>query len=214
MTRTRIITFGLLLAAGMPLLAAAADPGAPAAAAPPVSGTVQSVTGQSLQLRTADLQQASVTLTPQTRIVKTVPAKLSELHNGDFIGTTAETRDGKLVSTEVHIFAEALRGTGEGHYPWNQPNTTMTNGAVATMTNGAIATQTQGTAAPGAGISSLTVTYKGGQQSVQVPASTPVTRIDLASVAEVKAGARVTVFGRPQADGSLAADMLSIAPGP
>ncbi|HEV7631339.1 MAG TPA: DUF5666 domain-containing protein [Steroidobacteraceae bacterium] len=205
MNRTRLISLGLaLVTACAPLLATAAAP-----AAPPVSGTIQSVADGSLQLRTADMQQARVTLSPQTRIVKTVPAKLTELRSGDFIGTTAETRDGKLVSTEVHVFAEALRGTGEGHYPWNQPNTTMTNGAVATMTNGNVAQK-----GDAAGNTSLTVTYKGGQQNVMVPASTPVTRIDMAAPSDLKAGARVTVFGRPQADGSLAADMLSIAPGP
>jgi Cu/Ag efflux protein CusF len=202
---SRGFTLGFALTATclVPLAAGAAAP-----AAAPVSGTIVSVSAGSLQLRTVDLEQARVILGPQTRIVKTVPAKLTELHSGDFIGTTAETRDGKLVSTEVHVFAEALRGTGEGHYPWSQPNTTMTNGAVATMTNGSAAPRTDA-----AGNTSLTVTYKGGQQTVTVPATTPVTRIDMATAADLKAGARVTVFGQLQADGSLAADMLSIMPG-
>ncbi len=231
MNRTRLISLGLVLIAicGLPLVACAPTPAPAPAPAPapepapppaaeaappatpapaPVTGTVQSVSDGSLQLRTADMQQARVTLSPQTRIVKTVPAKLTDVRSGDFIGTTAETRDGKLVSTEVHIFAEALRGTGEGHYPWNQPNTTMTNGAVATMTNGNVAKSDATT-----GATSLTVTYKGGQQDVTVPASTPVTRIDMAAPADLKAGSRVTVFGRPKADGRIAADMLSIAPG-
>ncbi|MEP7312027.1 MAG: hypothetical protein ABI859_05555 [Pseudomonadota bacterium] len=210
MNRSRLIPLALVLGLAftavsvLPLVATAAAP-----AAPPVSGTVVSVAAGVLQLRTADMQQARITLTPQTRIVKSVPAKLTELRSGDFIGTTAETRDGKLVSTEVHVFAEALRGTGEGHYPWNQPNTTMTNGAVATMTNGSAAPRTDA-----AGNISLTVTYKGGQQTVSVPATTPVTRIDMASPADLKPGARITAFGEPQADGTFAAAMLSIAPGP
>ena len=32
---------------------------------------------------------------------------------------------------EVHIFPEAMRGTGEGHYPWDlRPQSTMTNANV------------------------------------------------------------------------------------
>jgi hypothetical protein len=33
----------------------------------------------------------------------------------------------------IHIFLEAMRGTGEGHRPWGlRPGTTMTNAAVET----------------------------------------------------------------------------------
>jgi hypothetical protein len=40
--------------------------------------------------------------------------------------------DGTQKAVEVHVFEESLRGTGEGHYPWDlMPNSTMTNGAVA-----------------------------------------------------------------------------------
>jgi poly(3-hydroxybutyrate) depolymerase len=196
-----------ILIAHVAVAALAAEP-----AAPPVTGTIQSIATDSLQLRTADLQEVRVTLSPQTRVVKTVAATLNDVHQGDFIGTTALERDGKRVSTEVHIFAEALRGTGEGHYPWNQPDTTMTNGAVATMTNGAVARAAAGGKAKN--VTSLTVTYKGGEQTVQVPADTPVTRIDTASAADLQVGGRVTVFGRPQPDDTFAADMLSIAPAP
>ena len=37
------------------------------------------------------------------------------------------------MALEVHVFAEDLRGTAEGHYPWdlvNEPNT-MTNATIA-----------------------------------------------------------------------------------
>ena len=180
-------------------LIVAAEP----AASPPVNGTIQAVKHGSLRLRTPDLQQVKIILGDQTRIVNTRKATLAELKGGDFIGTTAETRDGKLVATEVHIFAEALRGTGEGHYPWNQPNTTMTNGAVQTMTNGAVAQQ-----GSTGGALTITVTYKGGEQQVQVPATVAVTRLEIGKRSLLKRGRQVTAFGRGQPDGSLAADML------
>jgi hypothetical protein len=37
----------------------------------------------------------------------------------------------------VHIFPEAMRGTGEGHRPWDlMPSSTMTNATVAQMVKG------------------------------------------------------------------------------
>jgi hypothetical protein len=38
---------------------------------------------------------------------------------------------GSLSALEVHIFPEAMRGTGEGHYSWDlRPKSTMTNTSV------------------------------------------------------------------------------------
>ncbi len=39
--------------------------------------------------------------------------------------------DGTQKAVEIHIFPEAMRGTGEGHRPWDlMPNSTMTNATV------------------------------------------------------------------------------------
>jgi hypothetical protein len=39
--------------------------------------------------------------------------------------------DGSQKAIEVHIFPEAMRGTGEGHYAWDlQADSTMTNANV------------------------------------------------------------------------------------
>src|SRR5258708_4863480 len=48
---------------------------------------------------------------------------------GVFVGITAMPQpDGTQKAVEIHIFPEALRGTGEGHRPWDlMPNSTMTN---------------------------------------------------------------------------------------
>ncbi|WP_252721386.1 hypothetical protein, partial [Acinetobacter baumannii] len=46
--------------------------------------------------------------------------ELSAIAPGSFIGTAAEPGpDGQLQALEVLVFPEALRGTGEGHYPWD-----------------------------------------------------------------------------------------------
>jgi hypothetical protein len=198
----RVAGFALVLTA---TAATAAAPAAPA----PVAGTVMTVANGSLQLRTTQMQQVTVALGPQTRVVETVNLSMADVKSGDFLGTTASPKDGRLVASEVHVFDEALRGTGEGHYPWTQPGSTMTNGSVATMTNGAVTTQ--GAAAGGADVV-LTVTYKGGQQQVTVPPGTPVTRVKVVDATRLATGQRVTVFGTPRDEKTLDANLISLTP--
>lgn len=204
--KSPFVVVALSLFAGV--TAYAAQPPAPA----PVSGTIVSVAKDTVQLRTTEMQQITVAVGAQTRVVDTVNITLADIKSGDFLGTTASPVDGKLIASEVHVFDEALRGTGEGHYPWTQPGSTMTNGAVATMTNGAVTTQ--GTARKDDVGLTMTVTYKGGQQTVTVPRGTPVTRVAVVDASRLKAGTRVTVFGTPKGETTLEANLISLTPPP
>jgi hypothetical protein len=58
-----------------------------------------------------------------------VKAPLSDIKQNSFIGVTGMPQaDGSQKAVEIHIFPEAMRGTGEGHRPWDlMPNSTMTN---------------------------------------------------------------------------------------
>src|SRR4029453_14485240 len=67
-----------------------------------------------------------------------------------------------MSALEVHIFPEAMRGTGEGHYPWDlRPQSTMTNANVEQVVT-AVDGQT------------LTLKYKDGEKKIFVPADTPI----------------------------------------
>ena len=45
---------------------------------------------------------------------------MSDIKDNSFVGITAMAQpDGTIKAVEVHVFAEPLRGTGEGHYPWD-----------------------------------------------------------------------------------------------
>ena len=60
------------------------------------------------------------------------PASLDDIKQGDYVGLTSIDAGGKRVAISAHIFAEDLRGTAEGHGPWDlvkEPNT-MTNATV------------------------------------------------------------------------------------
>src|SRR5262249_10542821 len=78
--------------------------------------------GEELTLRRAD----------RALVAAVVKASIADIKPGLYIGSGAMPQpDGSQKALEVHIFAESMRGTGEGHRPWDgAPNSTMTNGTV------------------------------------------------------------------------------------
>lgn len=83
---------------------------------------------------------------------------LSDIKQNSFVAVTAMPQpDGSLNAVEVHIFPESMRGTGEGHYPWDlQPQSTMTNANVEQVVS-AVDGRT------------LTLKYKDGEKKITVP---------------------------------------------
>ena len=102
--------------------------------APPVRvrGTIERIDGSIYVVKARDGAELKVTLADNPQIAGMVKASLSDIKQGSFVGVTAMPQaDGSLSALEVHIFTEAMRGTGEGHYPWDlRPQSTMTNANV------------------------------------------------------------------------------------
>ena len=101
---------------------------------PPVRirGTIERVDGAIYVVKARDGAELKLTLADNPQIAGIIKASLSDIKKGSFVGVTAMPQaDGSLSALEVHIFPEAMRGTGEGHYPWDlQPKSTMTNANV------------------------------------------------------------------------------------
>jgi hypothetical protein len=95
-----------------------------------------------------------------------------------------------------------MRGTGEGHYPMTGPNTTMTNGNVEAVTGSVAQATTGGT--------TLNISYKGGQSTVEVPSNVSVTMMSVGKRSLLKPGTNVTVLARPNASGSLTANLIIV----
>ena len=71
-------------------------------------------------MRTRAGEERTVRLGPKTRFVLVVPATLADVKPGTFIGVAALPGEGsELKAMEVHIFPEAMRGTGEGFRPFD-----------------------------------------------------------------------------------------------
>ena len=95
-------------------------------------GTIERVDGQTLVVKSRDGADLRVVLASDAQIVGLTKASLSDIKQGSFVGVTGMPQpDGSQKAVEVHIFPEAMRGTGEGHRPWDlRPQSTMTNANV------------------------------------------------------------------------------------
>jgi hypothetical protein len=176
----------------------------------PVRGTLKSIGDTSLTVSTAT-GDVMVSISTPLDVYSRAPATLADVTDSSFVGVTSVAQpDGSQRATEIHIFPEPLRGTGEGSYPMQQSaaggtSNTMTNGTVSgsQMTNGtATAPQmTNGTISGKAG-KTLTVLYNGASRTIQVPANVSVTRI-APTQTRLTPGSNVVVMATKQPDGTL-----------
>jgi hypothetical protein len=113
---------------------------AASAQAPPVRirGTVQALDGQVLTVATKSNGAVRLALSDMTGINGLEAKSIADIGSNTFIGATAvKDAAGRWQATEIHIFPESMRGAGEGHYAWDLPDSSMTNGAVTGNTTGA-----------------------------------------------------------------------------
>ena len=110
-----------------------------------------------------DGSELKVLLADNGGVTAIVKASLSDIKQGSFVGVAGMPRaDGSQKAIEVLIFPEAMRGTGEGHYPWDvRPQSTMTNANVEQSVTGV-----DGQA--------LTLKYKDGEKKIIVPPEAPI----------------------------------------
>ncbi len=184
-----------------------------------IPGDVVALDGATLKVKTGSGQVVSVRLAKDARISARSAADLARIAPGYFIGTTAVAQaDGMLVASEVHIFPESMRGTGEGHRPMaTVPGSTMTNATVttvaaakpaaprSTMTNATVAD----VAATGGG-RRLTLKYKDGEKVVVVGDGVPVVMVEPGDASLLVPGAHVLVTATKELDGSLVTDRVSV----
>ena len=157
-----------------------------------VRGTIESIDGQTYAIKARDGADLKVELAANAQIAAVTKASLADIKQGLFVGVTAMPQaDGSLSAVEVHIFPEAMRGTGEGHYSWDlRPKSTMTNANVDQVVT-AVDGQT------------LTLKYKDGENKILVPADTPIVAYVKGDNSDLKPGAKVFIAAVKQPDGTL-----------
>jgi hypothetical protein len=165
--------------------------------APPVRvrGTIERIESPVFVVKSRDGTELKIVLADNAVAVGVVKATLADIKAGSFVGIGAMPQaDGTQRALEVLIFPEAMRGTGEGHYPWDlQPKSTMTNGNVEQVVTGVDG-------------ETLTVKYKDAEKKIIVPPGVPIVTFVSGDKADLKLGVKIfIVAAKKLPDGTLQA---------
>jgi hypothetical protein len=176
---------------------AAAALGAPDISPKHVRGTIASVSASSITV-TTDGGPVVVALSKSSGVLGVVRGNAADIKTGTFVGIANVSGHGAMRALEVVVFPDAMRGAGEGNYPWDLPaggghSSMMTNGTVSAG-GGHGSMMTNGTVASGAAGQPITLTYKGGSQRIAIPPDVPIVRIAPGTRALLVPGAHVVVF--------------------
>ena len=164
-----------------------------------VRGTVERIEGPVYVIKSRDGTEVKVTLAENALAVGIIKASLADIKQGSFVGSTGLPQpDGSQKAIEVHIFPEAMRGTGEGHYPWDlQAQSTMTNANVEQTVTG-VDGQT------------LTMKYKDGEKKILVTPATTIVTYAPGNKSEITPGTKIFIAAaKKQADGTLQAPRIN-----
>jgi hypothetical protein len=164
-----------------------------------VRGTIERVEGQTLVVKSRDGAELKVVLADNVLVVALVKASLADIKQGSFVGVTGMPQaDGSQKAVEVHIFPEAMRGTGEGHRPWDlRPQSTMTNANVEQTVAGVDG-------------HTLTLKYKDGEKKIIVLPETAIVTYLPGDKSELKPGVKIFIAAaNKQPDGTLQAPRVN-----
>jgi len=165
-----------------------------------VRGTIEKLDGNVLSVKASDGAALQITLTDKVQVVAVEKASPADIKEGSYLGSAAVPQaDGSQKALEVHIFPEAMRGTGEGHRPYAPvQGGTMTNGTV----------NATGAAAGG---HDMTVRHRDGETKIIVPTDAPIVRYVIGDKSDLKPGAAFTVLAATKKpDGTLEAARVNV----
>ena len=168
-----------------------------------VRGAIDRVEGDLYVVKTRAGAEVKVKLPDNVLVVALTKASLADIKQGSYVGVAGMPQpDGSQKALEVHIFPEAMRGTGDGHRGWDlQPSSTMTNGNV------------EQTAASSDG-QMLTLKYKDGEKKILVGTDTPIVVYTPGDKSELKAGAPIFISAATkQPDGTLTTPRVKVGRG-
>ena len=164
-----------------------------------IRGDVTAIDGLKLSVATRTGENVMIDLDDKYVVTAVIPIDIAVIKSGTYVGTASMPQpDGGQRALEVLVFPESARGSGEGHYPWDlQPGSMMTNATVAQIVDIDQARR-------------MTLKYKDGEQTVVVPAGTPIVTLEPGERAMLVRGAHVIVSATPRPDGSLTAARVTV----
>ena len=166
-----------------------------------VVGKIEGIDGPTLVVNTGQ-GEVKVNVAANAAVFGVVNATIADVKPGNFIGVGATPQaDGSQKAIRVMIFAESQRGTGEGHRPWNRPNTTMTNATVDT-TVASVDGQV------------VTVKYRDGEKKIIIGPDARINAYLVGDKSELRPGANIAInAAAKKPDGSLEASRINVGRG-
>jgi hypothetical protein len=157
-------------------------------------GVVETISPTAVDIKTRDGKMVSIDLTT-AKYATVTKSELSNIKPDSYIGTASVPQpDGTAKALEVAVFDNAMRGVGDGSYPWDMPGSTMTNGAVGDLvvSNGR----------------TMTVKYKGGEKKIFVPEDVPIVFVAPGDYSKVAVGSHIMAVTVKGEEGKLKAVFL------
>lgn len=153
-----------------------------------IRGTVTAFDGKVVSVKSRDGKDLTLQLPENGAVVAVKAITLADLKPGDYVGVTSIRKDGVLTAREVHVLPPTA---ASGHTPWDlEPESSMTNANIAKSVKSASGHE-------------LTLEYKGGSQTIQVPDGTPIVATVPADRALLKPGTYIFTIAQVAADGTM-----------
>jgi hypothetical protein len=167
-----------------------------------VAGKVTGMDDGVVAVKDAKGEDLKIHVPANLAVITVSKGTIADVKPNSFVGVGATPQaDGSQKAIRVVVFAESQRGTGEGHRPWDRPNTTMTNATVDTTVS-----SVEGQV--------LHVKYRGGEQKIIIGPDATILVNAPGDKSEVKPGANVAfpaVTKKP--DGTLEAARVNVGRG-
>ncbi|WP_210485757.1 hypothetical protein [Microvirga antarctica] len=164
-----------------------------------VRGTIESLDGSVLLVKSREGPALSIALNSDWTVSSVAKAAMSDIKPGDYIGTASVPKgDNGAEALEVLIFPAAMKGTGEGSFAWDlAPNSTMTNATVANAVTGVDGQK-------------LVLSYKGNEKTVVIPDGTPIVTFAPAQKTDMVPGAPIFISAQRDDAGKLSAGRVVV----
>ncbi|HKC53137.1 MAG TPA: hypothetical protein VKC33_00675 [Burkholderiales bacterium] len=183
----------LLLAGAFALASTAAGAQTPMR----IRGTITSLDGDVLSVKTRDGKDLKINLAPNLTVAAAKAVTLADFKPGAYVGSTAKKNAaGVLVASEVHVLPPQAAA---GHTPWD---TALGD----TMTNANLAKVVKTT-----GGNELTLEYKDGSQKILVPDGTPIVDFVPGDRSLLVPGATIFTGAQVAADGKITTGRVAVS---
>ena len=161
-----------------------------------VRGTITSLDGDVLSVKSRDGKDMKLQLTPDAQVAVAKKTTLADIKQGTYVGVTSVEQGGKQVAKEVHLIPPQAPS---GHMNWD-----LFSGAKMTNANLAAVAQASGG-------NEITLKYKDGEQKIIVPPGTPIIAFDNGDRSALKPGETIWTNARVESDGRLVTSRIQVS---